>query len=542
MATFKHISSKNADYGAAEKYLTFAHDEFSMKPTLDENGRLMLRENFRISTLNCGDEDFAIACMRANLRYGKNQKREDVKSHHYIISFDPRDGTDNGLTVDRAQQLGEKFCDEHFKGHQAVVCTHPDGHNHSGNIHVHIVINSLRIEEVPMLPYMDRPADTREGCKHRCTDAAMEYFKAEVMEMCHRENLYQIDLLHGSQNRITEREYWAKKKGQAALDERNAEIAAHGLKPRNTKFETDKDKLRQTIRKALENATTFDEFSAILLRQGITVKESRGRLSYLTPDRTKPISARRLGDDFDRAAIFSRLEENTQAVLSARAEAAKDAKNAPKRSIVGELHEKQTIIQNDGLRRTKDIDALRAEGKNEAYIHKVKITNLQQAAKARVLFDYGFESYEDLDTAIATAQKKMQESYAEYKAFEAKIADKKKLQDWLLKYAKTKDVYHGQNSIKKKKDREAYRQKHEADFIIYESTLRFFKSHGITKLPSRKAVQAEIETLIAEKNAAYNTHAEDKARYNELKTIQQNLAYLDGELKPDKSKKHEHTI
>ena len=40
MATFKHISSKNADYGAAEAYLTFEHDEFTMKPVLDENGRL----------------------------------------------------------------------------------------------------------------------------------------------------------------------------------------------------------------------------------------------------------------------------------------------------------------------------------------------------------------------------------------------------------------------------------------------------------------------------------------------------------------------
>ncbi|NBK00580.1 protein rlx [bacterium 1xD8-48] len=196
MATFKHISSKNADYGAAEQYLTFEHDEFTMKPTLDKNGRLVLRDDYRISSLNCGDEDFAIACMRSNLKYSKNQKREDVKSHHYIISFDPRDAPDNGLTVDRAQQLGEQFCKEHFPGHQALVCTHPDGNNHSGNIHVHIVINSLRIAEVPLLPYMERPADTREGCKHRCTDAAMEYFKAEVMEMCHRENLYQIDLLH----------------------------------------------------------------------------------------------------------------------------------------------------------------------------------------------------------------------------------------------------------------------------------------------------------------------------------------------------------
>lgn len=265
MATFKHISSKNADYGAAEAYLTFEHDEFTMKPTLDENGRLIPREDYRISSLNCGDEDFAVACMRANLRYEKNQKREDVKSHHYIISFDPRDGTDNGLTVDHAQELGEKFCKEHFPGHQALVCTHPDGHNHSGNIHVHIVINSLRIYEVTLLPYMDRPADTRAGCKHRCTNAAMEYFKSEVMEMCHREGLYQIDLLNGSKERITEREYWAAKKGQLALDKENAVREAAGQPTKPTKFETDKAKLRRTIRQALSQATSFDEFSSLLL-------------------------------------------------------------------------------------------------------------------------------------------------------------------------------------------------------------------------------------------------------------------------------------
>ena len=404
LATFKHISSKNADYGAAEKYLTFVHDEFSMKPTLDENGRLILREDYRISTLNCGEEDFAVACMRSNMKYGKNQKREDVKSHHYIISFDPRDGTDNGLTVDRAQQLGEEFCKTHFRGHQALVCTHPDGHNHSGNIHVHIVINSLRIEEVPLLPYMDRPADTRQGCKHRCTDAAMEYFKSEVMEMCHRENLYQIDLLHGSANRVTEREYWARKKGQAALDERNAEITAAGLTPRTTKFETDKERLRQTLRKALDTSTTFEQFSALLLRQGITVKESRGRLSYLTPDRTKAITARKLGDDFDRAGVLARLEQNAHRVVEERAAALKADKNAPKRSVIGRLNEKQTAIKNDGIQRTVDIEAKRAEGKGRGYEHWAKVHNLKQMAKAKFLLDTGFSSQEELDTAFATAQ------------------------------------------------------------------------------------------------------------------------------------------
>ena len=542
MATFKHISSKNADYGAAEKYLTFAHDEFSMKPTLDGNGRLIRRENFRIATIGCGDEDFAIACMRANLRYGKNQKREDVKSHHYIISFDPRDGTDNGLTVDRAQQLGEEFCKTHFRGHQALVCTHPDGHNHSGNIHVHIVINSLRIEEVPLLPYMDRPADTRQGCKHRCTDAAMEYFKSEVMEMCHRENLYQIDLLHGSANRVTEREYWAQKKGQAALDERNAEIKAAGLKPRTTKFETDKEKLRQQLRAALDSSTTFEQFSTLLLRQGITVKESRGRLSYLTPDRTKAITARKLGDDFDRAAVLARLEQNAHRVVEERAAAIKADKNAPKRSVIERLNEKQTIVQNNGIQRTVDIEAKRAEGKGVGYEKWAKLHNLKQMAKAQFLLETGFSSQDELDAAVNAAQSDLQNTRAALKTIEAEIAEKKELQKWVISYGKTKAVRDELKTIKSEKKRAEYRAAHDSDFIIADSAVRYFKSHGITKIPSYKALQTEIERLIAEKNAAYNAYHEQKARHKELATIQHNLTELHGEPTPDKSKKQEHTI
>lgn len=164
------------------------------------------------------------------------------------------------------------------------------------------------------MPYMDRPCDTQPGMKHRCTNAAMEYFRAEVMEMCHDAGLYQIDLLNGSKTRVTEREYWAKKKGQLALDEENAELAEQGLSIKQTKFETDKDKLREEIRIALSDAVSFEDFAEKLLRRGITVKESRGRLSYLTPDRTKPITARKLGDDFDKAAVFAIFVRNTKQV------------------------------------------------------------------------------------------------------------------------------------------------------------------------------------------------------------------------------------
>ncbi len=525
MATFKHISSKNADYGAAEQYLTFEHDEFTMKPTLDENGRLIPRDDYRISSLNCGGEDFAIACMRSNLKYGKNQKREDVKSHHYIISFDPRDAPDNGLTVDRAQALGEEFCKTHFPGHQALVCTHPDGHNHSGNIHVHIVINSLRIEEVPLLPYMERPADTREGCKHRCTDAAMEYFKAEVMEMCHRENLYQIDLLNGSKNRITEREYWAKRKGQAALDKENASQAATGEPPRQTKFETDKEKLRRTIRAALSSAISFEDFSGKLLQQGVTVKESRGRLSYLTPDRTKPITARKLGDDFDRAAILEALTINAQ--NAARAAETPAPKQEYPHSIKDRLQRNRAAInapKNDGIQRMVDIAAKRAEGKGKGYEKWASLHNLKQMAATMSIYEEsGFSSPEELEAALAAASAELSNVHAELKAVESTLREKKDLQKQLLAYIKTKPARDGLRAQKTEKARRAYREQHESDFIIAESAARYFKAQGITKLPSSKTLQSEIEQLTKAKNALYNEYREKKENVRELQTVKSNL-------------------
>ena len=537
MATFKHISSKNADYGAAEAYLTFEHDEFTMKPTLDENGRLIPREDYRISSLNCGGEDFAVACMRANLRYEKNQKREDVKSHHYIISFDPRDGTDNGLTVDRAQELGEQFCKEHFPGHQALVCTHPDGHNHSGNIHVHIVINSLRIYEVPLLPYMDRPADTRAGCKHRCTNAAMEYFKSEVMEMCHREGLYQIDLLSGSKERITEREYWAAKKGQLALDKENAVREAAGQPTKPTKFETDKAKLRRTIRQALSQAGSFDEFSSLLLREGVTVKESRGRLSYLTPDRTKPITARKLGDDFDKAAVLALLTQNAHRAAE-QTTAIPEYPHTQKERLREEKTAKTAPADNT-LQRMVDREAKRAEGKGVGYDRWASLHNLKQmAATHNFLMENELLDLDKLDAAVESSRKALSEARESLRGIEQSISDKKSLRKVVNDYRRTRPTIDAHKKLSGRKA-ENYRQSHEAEFIIYEAALRQLKvlAPG-KKLPATSKLNTEIEALISEKNAAYNTYRTAKAEYEQLATAKRNAEQiLHGT--PSRQKKHE---
>ena len=519
MATIKHLSSKNSDLGAAERYLIFQHDESSNKPILDADGHLIPREDYRIDSVLCGDEDFAIACMKTNLAYNKNLSRGDVKTHHYIISFDPRDAEENGLTMDRAQALGLEFCKKHFPGHQALVCTHPDGHNKSGNIHVHIVINSLRVERVPMMPYMDKACDTLPGMKHRCTAAALRYLRAEVMEMCQREGLYQIDLLNGSKNRITEREYWAQKQGQKKLDEENAERIANGEEPKQTKFETDKQILRQQIRAALKKSKTLDEFFDTLLEDyGVAVKESRGRFSYLTPERTKPITSRRLDDDFSKEAILAVIEQNATRSLP---------------SVSQRPDISATPAAKPEIEKLIDLEAKRAEGKGAAYIHWGKTFNLKTMAKTLIyLQENGLTDLDALDAALAEVHEKVKTSRADIKAIEAKLNKRKDLQRQVLNAHAGKDLHAEYLKLPKKKQEKFYEENRPA-LMLYDAAMRYFKENGVKTIPTVKRIQDEIEDLTSAKNAGYTEYRESQKREKELQTVKANIETILRQQEPE---------
>lgn len=144
MAILKHIAVKNADYGEAQRYLIFKHDEKTGKPVMDENGNMQFRDNYFLDGMNCEAFTFDTKCMELNARYGKKQNYDDIKSHHFIISYDPKDMADNGLSGERAQELGLEYAAKYFPGHQTLVYTHTDVHNGNGNIYTHIIINSVR--------------------------------------------------------------------------------------------------------------------------------------------------------------------------------------------------------------------------------------------------------------------------------------------------------------------------------------------------------------------------------------------------------------
>ena len=81
MAILKHIASKNADYGESQRYLMFQYNEDTMKPLLDENGRLIPREEYYLDGINCDPFTFDMECKELNAQCQKNQRFDEIKSH-----------------------------------------------------------------------------------------------------------------------------------------------------------------------------------------------------------------------------------------------------------------------------------------------------------------------------------------------------------------------------------------------------------------------------------------------------------------------------
>ena len=510
MATLKHIASKNSDYSAIEAYLIYQHDEFSGKVILDEQGRPMLRESYLLDTLECGDFSFATACLLANRKYGKNTQHGDIKSHQYIISFDPRDAADNGLTMETAQALGLKFCEENFPGHPAIVCTHPDGHNHSGNIHVHIVIGSIRTREVERKPYMQKPRDWREGMKHSSTAQTMRHLRVEVMELCEGAGLYQIDLLNGSKERVSEAEYWVRRRGQLKLDRENAALTETGQQPKQKRFETVKDTLRKQISSVLYRTTSFEEFSDRLMQQySITVKESRGQLSYLPAGRTKFIRAKHLGDKFEKEQVLAALAQNIRL--------------APTIQPIA-------TDKPDKIQKLVDIQAKLKQGKGIGYERWAKKHNLKAMAQTLILLqEKGLLNEDALDQRITELDTKFHDSLAVVKDLEGRMKANKELRYHVAAYTNTKNIAQ---QLKAAKRPAAFEEQHRAELTAYRTAAAYFKANDITKVPSPKKLEAEYAQLASEKAKFYEQYKETKEELLKLKTAKQNVASFFREEEP----------
>lgn len=422
MAILKHIASKNADYGETERYLIFQHDEYTQKPILDENGNMLLREEYYLDGINCDPFTFDAECRETNAFFHKNQSFNEIKSHHYIISFDPKDQEEHGLTGEQAQKLGVEYARENFPGHQALVCTHTDGHNGSGNIHVHIVINSVRKYNTEPQPYMEFDRDSKAGYKHHLSD----------------------------------------------------------------------------------------------------------RYSYLHPNRQKYITGRNLGTLYEENHLMQVFQENSN-----RQHAEKSHSTDRPVTDFSEQSKSSASVQTDetthsflfiksDLRLVTDLQHCIKTQQSQAYAQKVKLSNLKMMAQTvAYVQEHGFQSKEDLDTALSNASAQSTDARNTLKSTEDALKNINEQIHYTGQYLANKSIY---SDYRKSRNKEKFYDDHRAELTLYESALRILreKSQG-QKLPTLKMLREEknrLTKLQTVQRDEFNTRREYE---RELRTVCSNV-------------------
>ena len=534
MAVIKHIASKNADYEESERYLIFQHNEYTQKPILDEEGHMMLREEYYLDGLNCDPFTFASECQELNSYYHKNKNFNEIKSHHYIISFDPRDRDECGLTGERAQQLGLNFAKKNFPGHQALVCTHTDGHNESGNIHVHIVINSLRKYDIPWEPYMEFDCEAKAGYKHHLSTAYLAHLKQEVMAVSYTHLRAHETDQSPAERKITEKEYWAQRRGQEKLDKLNQKMLEDGITPKETRYQTEKQFLRDAIDDAASTAKSPEEFAKILDKKyHIIFKISRNRYSYLHPDRKKYITGRNLGTRYEEDFLLQAFKENAKSLSDRKMEIEEPQVPTTTKDL-------QTILSPDtsdipvpfifiksDLRLVIDLQTCIKAQQSEAYAQKVKLSNLKQMAQTvAYIQEHGYDSLEDFHTALDQASDQVSAARKSLKDTEQQLKDVNEQIHFTGQYLAYKNVYA---DYRKSRNKDKFYEEHQAELSLYDTALRTLKEKsGGNKLPSMKALYAEKDRLTELRDTQRADFSNRRDYERELRTVSTNIDMILG--------------
>ena len=534
MAVIKHIASKNADYGESERYLIFQHNEYTQKPILDDEGHMILRDEYYLDGLNCDPFTFASECQELNSYYHKNKNFNEIKSHHYIISFDPKDREECGLTGERAQQLGLTFAKKNFPGHQALVCTHTDGHNESGNIHVHIVINSLRKYDVPQEPYMEFDCESKAGYKHHLSTSYLAHLKQDVMDMCQKEGLHQVDLLSPAERKITEKEYWAQRRGQEKLDKLNQKMLEDGITPKETRYQTEKQLLRDAIDDAASTAKSPEEFAKILdEKYHIIFKISRNRYSYLHPGRKKYITGRNLGTRYEEDFLLQTFKENAKSLSDRKMKIEEPQVTTTTKDLQTALSPDASdipvpfIFIKSDLRLVIDLQTCIKAQQSEAYAQKVKLSNLKQMAQTLAYIqEHGYNSLEDFHTALDQASDQASAARKSLKDTEQQLKDVNEQIHFTGQYLAYKNVYA---DYRKSRNKDKFYEEHRAELSLYDTALRTLKEKSAgNKLPSMKALYAEKDRLIELRDTQREDFSNRRDYERELRTVSSNIDMILG--------------
>lgn len=195
------------------------------------------------------------------------------KTKYYVVkqSFSVEDG--KKASLGELADIGRKTAEKLFPNHQFVVGQHID----TNNIHNHIIFNVVNSETGKII-------NNKYENRNKLIKISDELCKAKGLSV------------------IQENEKTKVEKGKYDLEKQRKKIGRYAYV---------KD-LKQKADLAKELSLDFKEYSSLLDTFGIKIRVEKDNVSYLYPDKKRPVRGEKLGEPYERVNLSKQFIKNEE--------------------------------------------------------------------------------------------------------------------------------------------------------------------------------------------------------------------------------------
>lgn len=406
-------------------------------------------------------------------------KKGDNLAHHLIQAFDPGE-----TTPEQAHEIGKKLADIVTGGqYEYVLSTHVD----KGHIHNHIMFCAAN--------FIDRN-------KYNSNKRSLYGIQNANDRLCREYGLSTI--IPGKEKGKGFIEY-TDETGQRVTRPAKGHRVGTGELNANKQGTSWKAQLRKSIDDYIAVSSDFEDMLKRMEADGFTIKRAKYH-SYKLPgadDKTRFTGGPSLGPEYTDERIMERIAGLIKTP---------ERRTRRQRPDDGRINLLIDIENN--------IKAQQSAG----YERALTIINLKEAARTlNYLTENNILEYSQLQGKITEVDTAHQQTLDTLKEAEKRIADMGLLIKNIEIYQRTKPFY---DRYRQSKNKERYKQEHEAEIILHESarnTLKAIQADKGGKLPNPNTLRAEYAKLTEEKDRLYQEYGKLKKQVKQLDTLKANV-------------------
>ena len=257
-----------------------------------------------------------------------------------------------------------------------------------------------------------------------------------------------------------------------------------------------KQKLKQTIDRNVIMAQDYDEFLKLMQEAGYEIKIGK-YIAFRAEGQERFTRSKTIGMNYTEENIKERIH----------------GRNPRKR---------RSMEGNKNISLISDIQDRIAAINSKGYEHTAKLIILKEAAKTlNYLTENNLLEYGQLEKRAEDIHGSVKRTAEQLKKVETRLREIQPLIKNMGNFQRLKPVYEEYLNTK---DKEGYRQTHEAELIIFEAArTALLAEKGEGKLPSLRTLSAEQKRLQEEQKKLYNERTRLKKEEKEIDTIKKNV-------------------